>query len=72
MAVTVLSTQWIITCNGPSDDNLVMTMNIDRTNNAVAAIDDFTIVDFIRDQLALATSLPVKIEKREMVRTTED
>lgn len=72
MAVTTLETTWRVTCVGPNDANLIMDIKIDRTNDAVAGISDFTIVDFIRDQLALHTSLPVYIEKRDLVLTTED
>ena len=72
MAVQILETTWRVTCVGPNDANLMMDIKIDRTNNAVPGIDDFTIVDFIRDQLALHTLLPVSIEKRDVVLTTED
>lgn len=72
MAVTTLDTTWRITCVGPEDANLFMDIKIDRTNNAVAGLTDFVIVDFIRDQLAAHTSLPVYIEKRDVVLTTED
>lgn len=71
MAVTILNTTWTVTCVGPNDQNLIMQIEIDRTNNALANLDDYTIVDFIRDRLALATGVPVTIEKIDTVRTTE-
>ena len=71
MAVETLKTDWTVTYTGANDDNLLMHITIDRQNNALAGLSDFTIVDFIRDQLATFTGQPVSVEKIESVRTTE-
>lgn len=71
MAVTVLSTTYKITSNGPVDDNLSISITVERTNGAVPNLTDLQIAQFIRSQLAAFTNQPVKIEKTEVIKTTE-
>lgn len=71
MAVTVLSTTYKITSNGPADDNLSISITVERTNGAVPTLTDLQIAQFIRSQLAAFTNQPVKIEKTEVIKTTE-
>lgn len=70
MAVRITKTTYQLVSSGENDDNLVIDVDIQRTNGALAGVSEMQMLAFIKGYLATLTPNPVSITKVETVETT--
>lgn len=69
-SVRVTKTSYQILSSGGEDDNLTISVDIQRTNQALAGVTEIQMLTFIRNYLATLTPNPVTITKIETVETS--